>query len=194
MQPAAIWRSRPVFVTSTFRDMHAERGYLQDHVFPELAERLRERYHHLEPIDLQALQQYQQALSISEDLLLRAPDSAEYARDLVVSYYKLAEWHRQGGNAVDSRIYLDRCLATLRDMRAKGMYIDSPLAQLLEILETTARARWVSSGLASVAHPRAGANKPAQLNLDYQQAKKEWQKLPWWKRLLTKEPQPPTGN
>jgi len=48
----AIWRSRPVFVTSTFRDMHAERDYLHDHVFPELVERLRERFHHLEPVDL----------------------------------------------------------------------------------------------------------------------------------------------
>jgi len=48
----AIWHSRPVFVTSTFRDMHAERDYLHDHVFPELVERLRERFHHLEPVDL----------------------------------------------------------------------------------------------------------------------------------------------
>jgi len=48
----ASWRTRKVFVTSTFRDMHAERDYLRDHVFPELAERLRERSHYLEPIDL----------------------------------------------------------------------------------------------------------------------------------------------
>jgi len=52
MPQYAIWRSRPVFVTSTFRDMHAERDYLHSHVFPELVERLRERLHHLEPIDL----------------------------------------------------------------------------------------------------------------------------------------------
>ena len=32
--------------------MQAERDYLRDHVFPVLEERLRERYHHLEPIDL----------------------------------------------------------------------------------------------------------------------------------------------
>lgn len=41
-----------MFVTSTFRDMHAERDYLRNHVFPALEERLRERFHHLEPIDL----------------------------------------------------------------------------------------------------------------------------------------------
>ena len=46
------WRSRPVFISSTFTDMQAERDYLRDHVIPELQERLRERRHHLEPIDL----------------------------------------------------------------------------------------------------------------------------------------------
>ena len=49
---AGIWRSRPVFITSTFRDFQAERDWLRTRVFPELEERLRERRHHLEPIDL----------------------------------------------------------------------------------------------------------------------------------------------
>ncbi len=47
-----VWRPRPIFVTSTFRDMHAERDYLRTRVFPELAERLRQRRCHLEPVDL----------------------------------------------------------------------------------------------------------------------------------------------
>ncbi|HEY5177274.1 MAG TPA: DUF4062 domain-containing protein [Terriglobales bacterium] len=47
-----IWHARPVFVSSTFRDMQAERDHLARFVFPELEERLRERFHHLEPIDL----------------------------------------------------------------------------------------------------------------------------------------------
>ena len=47
-----IWRTRPVFITSTFRDMHAERDHLHNFVFPALEERLCERYHHMEPIDL----------------------------------------------------------------------------------------------------------------------------------------------
>ncbi|MFC1634822.1 DUF4062 domain-containing protein [Planctomycetota bacterium] len=46
------WKARPIFITSTFRDMHAERDYLRTHVFPVLEERLRERFHHLEVIDL----------------------------------------------------------------------------------------------------------------------------------------------
>ena len=49
---AAPWRSRPVFLMSTFSDMQAERDHLQRVVFPALQERLRERRHHLEPIDL----------------------------------------------------------------------------------------------------------------------------------------------
>ena len=48
----AVWRSRPVFISSTFTDMQAERDWLRDRVIPELQERLRERRHHLEPIDL----------------------------------------------------------------------------------------------------------------------------------------------
>jgi tetratricopeptide (TPR) repeat protein len=46
------WRARPVFISSTFKDMQAERDYLRSHIFPRLEERLRERHHYFEPIDL----------------------------------------------------------------------------------------------------------------------------------------------
>lgn len=46
------WRTVTIFVSSTFRDMHEERDILNKRVFPELAERLRARAHHLETIDL----------------------------------------------------------------------------------------------------------------------------------------------
>ena len=46
------WRARPIFISSTFCDMHAERDWLRDRVFPELEERLRGHRHHLEIIDL----------------------------------------------------------------------------------------------------------------------------------------------
>lgn len=52
MASLTVWKQRPVFITSTFRDMHAERDWLRTRVFPELAEQLRERFHHLEWIDL----------------------------------------------------------------------------------------------------------------------------------------------
>jgi tetratricopeptide (TPR) repeat protein len=47
-----IWKARPIFFSSTFKDMHAERDYLRDHTFPRLAERLRARCHYLDTIDL----------------------------------------------------------------------------------------------------------------------------------------------
>ena len=52
MALVAGWQPRPVFITSTFRDMQAERDWLRNYVLPELEERLRARHHHLEPIDL----------------------------------------------------------------------------------------------------------------------------------------------
>ena len=38
-----LWHARPVFLTSTFRDFHAERDHLRNLVFPALEERLRAR-------------------------------------------------------------------------------------------------------------------------------------------------------
>ncbi len=52
MQAIQPWLTRPVFLSSTFRDMHAERDYLRHQVFPKLAEDLRERRCHLETIEL----------------------------------------------------------------------------------------------------------------------------------------------
>ena len=49
---SAPWKSRPVFISSTFADMQAERDHLRDVVFLRLAEKLRERRHQFEPIDL----------------------------------------------------------------------------------------------------------------------------------------------
>ncbi len=47
-----FWYSRPVFISSTFKDKQAERDHLRDVVFPELERRLRDLRCHLEPIDL----------------------------------------------------------------------------------------------------------------------------------------------
>ena len=46
------WKTIPIFISSTFRDMHAERDQLNNKVFPDLEEKLRERRCRLEPIDL----------------------------------------------------------------------------------------------------------------------------------------------
>src|SRR5439155_26698150 len=46
------WKARPIFLSSTFRDMHAERDYLRHHVFPRLEEQLHKRRHQIEWVDL----------------------------------------------------------------------------------------------------------------------------------------------
>ena len=46
------WKSRPVFISSTFRDMQAERDHLRNFVLPRLEEELHKRRYHLEWIDL----------------------------------------------------------------------------------------------------------------------------------------------
>jgi hypothetical protein len=48
----AAWKTIPVFISSTFRDMHAERDQLNNALFPALRERLQGRRCRLEPIDL----------------------------------------------------------------------------------------------------------------------------------------------
>ena len=52
MGTVETWQSRPVFVTSTFQDMQAERDHLLTLVFPALEEWLATRRRHLEWIDL----------------------------------------------------------------------------------------------------------------------------------------------
>ena len=46
------WQSQPIFISSTFADMQAERDHLRTHVFPALEEHLRARRRHLEWVDL----------------------------------------------------------------------------------------------------------------------------------------------
>ena len=46
------WRTARVFISSTFRDMHAERDELVKTVFPALRERLAPHRVHLVDIDL----------------------------------------------------------------------------------------------------------------------------------------------
>ena len=50
--PIETWKTRPIFISSTFRDMQAERDWLCQRVFPRIEEKLRKRKLHLEPIDL----------------------------------------------------------------------------------------------------------------------------------------------
>src|ERR1039457_1916897 len=49
---SATWKTISLFISSTFRDMHAERDQLNRVVFPAIEELLRPRRCRLEPIDL----------------------------------------------------------------------------------------------------------------------------------------------
>ena len=49
---SAAWKTVRVFISSTFRDMHAERDHLVRAVFPELRERCAKRHLHLVDVDL----------------------------------------------------------------------------------------------------------------------------------------------
>ena len=50
--PAFVGKTVRVFISSTFRDMHAERDYLVRFVFPRLREKLLQRRIHLVDVDL----------------------------------------------------------------------------------------------------------------------------------------------
>src|SRR2546426_10195230 len=50
--PVTTWRTVRVFISSTFRDMHAERDHLVKVVFPALRERLAPDRGHLLDVDL----------------------------------------------------------------------------------------------------------------------------------------------
>ena len=78
---ASAWTARPVFISSTFADMQAERTYLATHVFPRLEELLRSRRHQFEPIDLRL-----------EVDIVSLPD--EHARELQVLKVCLEEIER----------------------------------------------------------------------------------------------------
>src|SRR2546423_15150986 len=49
---ATPWKTVRVFISSTFRDMHAERDYLVNEVFPELRDWCAARRLHLIDVDL----------------------------------------------------------------------------------------------------------------------------------------------
>jgi hypothetical protein len=83
----------------------------------------------------EAVEQDQQALAISEELRRCAPSSAEHARDLVVSYYKLAGLHDQTGDRTLAGEFLGRCHSEPRRMRVANMHLDPALARLLNQLD-----------------------------------------------------------
>lgn len=52
MNTSLVWKARPIFLLSTFRDLGAERDFLRANTFLRLGEQVRERCHYLDTIDL----------------------------------------------------------------------------------------------------------------------------------------------
>jgi hypothetical protein len=48
-------------------------------------------------------------------------------------------------------------------------------------------------GFGPCPQPSANPNRAMHLNLEYQANREHWEALPWWKLLLTKRPERPTG-
>src|SRR3954470_17420980 len=72
---SGTWRTASVFISSTFRDMHAERDHLVQVVFPALRERLEPYRVHLIDIDLRwGLTADQVENDLGVDLCLRQVD------------------------------------------------------------------------------------------------------------------------
>ena len=152
MPESPLWRPWPIFITSTFRDMQAERDHLRDHVFPILDERLRERREYLEPIDLRrgveplTSAEAEAPLSIGvriveptkhalEKLAAQDPGNAGWQRGLVVSYYRLATMAAQQGDHAGANSSCMRCHAIMHRMRQAGMSLDPQLGKLFAQLD-----------------------------------------------------------
>lgn len=120
----AGWQTRPVFVSSTFRDMQSERDWLRERVFPELEERLRRRRAHCEAM-----------LKITQQLADVAPDSAQWHRDLAVAHWQMAGILLVAGNTGEAMRHLRQCREILRAMQARGMHLDPQAERALAKLE-----------------------------------------------------------
>jgi hypothetical protein len=75
------------------------------------------------------------AISIVERLAASDPTHAGWQRDLVVTFYKLANVGQQTGDTEAAAAFLQRCRETLHTMKATGKYLDAPLVSLLEQLD-----------------------------------------------------------
>ena len=78
----------------------------------------------------QALAYYRRALEVRERLLAANPDSAQAARDVVVSHFKLAGFGTRTGDESLADRHARACLAVLRRYVAAGVTFDPPIMGL----------------------------------------------------------------
>ena len=74
-----------------------------------------------------------------ERLLLANPESAQAARDVMVSHFKLFQFHRQRGDEPAAMANLAKCFAILDSFARKGRPMDAQMRQLYEQLKPVFR-------------------------------------------------------
>ena len=82
-----------------------------------------------------ALAHFERDLAISEKLLAANPDSAQAARDVVISHYKLANFCRSTGNKAGEEKHFRACYALLKVCAEKKLTFDQRIVELFEDLK-----------------------------------------------------------
>ncbi len=77
-----------------------------------------------------ALGHYQRSLEVSERLLRANPESAQAARDVMVSHFKFFHFHRQRGDETAAMESLAKCFAILDSFAREGRPMDAQMRQL----------------------------------------------------------------
>jgi hypothetical protein len=83
----------------------------------------------------EALRYYQQCLAIREELRKGAPDSADFARDLVASYGNLALFCQGQSRPGDATKYWRLCRQAIEYMKQRGMFVDEPVENLYKQIQ-----------------------------------------------------------
>lgn len=81
----------------------------------------------------QALQHYTRSLELRESLLKANPDSAEAARDVWMSCFRIAALAEEPGNG-DAQAWYQRAYDVLAEMKAEGRFIQAGDEVSLEAL------------------------------------------------------------
>ena len=141
----------------------------------------------------QARAYYEKALSIAEELHQRNPQSADFARGLSVSYERMARMAEKAGDS-HALEWWGKMFDLLSEMKERGALLHSDEPALQQVRAKLGQSVRISSwAVRPTPHPSADPARAAQLNLEYQRAKKAWEALPWLKRMRTPKPEPPTG-
>jgi tetratricopeptide (TPR) repeat protein len=122
---------------------------------------------------------YGESLAVSQRLAAADPSNAVWQRDLCVSCVRMARACEQA-KGQEATHWWRMAFDVLSGMKRRGLFVSAKDEQVL-------------AQLRSKLEEGTGPARAAPLNIEYQAARKRWQAPPWWKRLRTKRPEPPTG-